>query len=202
MDAARAIEERGTAPPGVRDGLTEARARVAARGARGAGARPASALSSTHAEHFSRPRAPARPRRGSPRSRAARRPPSARRSRRSLAGSRSAGSSPPTCSSCCASHWSRDRGRRGVPATDARPRVPARRAVRERGTTRRGRMPQHPPSSCSSSVSPGRACPGTGRSPSGRSAGRVRCPCRRRGPGRARSRGRRSAGSGARSARP
>ena len=49
---------------------------------------------------------------------------------------------------------------------------------------------------------PGRACRGTGRSPSGRSAVRGRCPCRRPGPGRARSRGRRSAGSGGRSARP
>jgi len=60
----------------------------------------------------------------------------------------------------------------------------------------------HPLRASSSVTRPGRACPGTGRSPSGRSAGRGRCRCRRRGPGRARSRGRRSAGSGGRSARP
>ena len=49
---------------------------------------------------------------------------------------------------------------------------------------------------------PSRACRGTARSPSGRPRARVRCPSRRCGPGRARSRGRRSAGSGGRSARP
>ena len=141
-----------THPPGVRDGLIEAVCEPQ-REALGASEDDRhSALSSTHREHFSAPAdvgaavlveitvVPG-PLAGAP---------SGCCPRRSLADSRSAGPRRRRARRA-ARATVENRGRRGVPATDARPRVPARRAVRERGTTRRGRMPQHPPSSRSSS---------------------------------------------------
>lgn len=70
---------------------------------------------------------------------------------------------------------------------------------REEGADRRSGPP---PLRRVRSTRPDRACRGRARSPSGRSGARGRCRDRRRGPGRAHTHGRRSAGIVERSARP